>query len=538
MPETPASAPAAPFFSEQRPEQNPATPPPAFGAPAGFGSPFELTPPIQPQPFTPSSGPVSPFEGMEAPSAPPAPAPASFGQAPAAPPSFSFPPAPQTEAINPFARIEALRQAQDVAKPAPEPAAPTNVFAGVPPTAFAAPVALPQDPIFAPVPPSAAVEAGGVKFSLASALKNCAPHDLGTGPENIPPSVQFTVPQSVVNEQLGTGRLVVPIETVISGLEPEHRALLNKARPGLQIELPNNDLFHAVAAAQTPAPAPAVSPLPFAAPPKMDFAPQPDPFAAPAPAPQPDAEPEKFLPQPPAFGSAPWSGLVIGDGAGMPSNLFSTKEPAQAASPLEAQTPEPVAQQLPSSPFSTGFAEEPPKQPTVVIPANSVTGFDAFETPAPTPEPARGAGAAFVASKADNETRRLLLAVVLGSPDVADVASLVGAARKLPGVSAVFCVNNGRVIAQAGDDSAEATRFLRDAPSKLNGLSALAALTGIPEAETLHIQTGESEATFSLQGPVTLAVLHDPRRRETVLKEKITLLGREVAAMLSEHTAG
>jgi hypothetical protein len=178
----------------------------------------------------------------------------------------------------------------------------------------------------------------------------------------------------------------------------------------------------------------------------------------------------------------------------------------------------------------------PKSETTVVIPANPATGAPEFVTPAPI-LPSQGSLAATATPRGDNQTRRLLLTVLLGSPEVADAAAVVKLTRQLPGVSAALCVQDGRVVADGGDGSAEAERFLREAPVKMRMLPSLTALTGIEDTETLHIQSGEGEATFCLQGAVTFAVLHDPRRREPALKEKITLLGRELAAMMRDNPA-
>jgi hypothetical protein len=195
-----------------------------------------------------------------------------------------------------------------------------------------------------------------------------------------------------------------------------------------------------------------------------------------------------------------------------------------------------IAEQEPAPPP----AAPPAAQQPVIIPANPLTGAPEFVSPAPVlPQapPPQGSFTAAATLRGDNATRRLLLTVLLGSPEATDAAAIVKLACQLPGVSAVLCVNHGKSIAEAGDGSADAQRFLRDAPQKISGVCALASLTGIDDAETLHIRSGQVEATFCLQGPVTFAVLHDPARREPALKEKITLLGRELAAILGESSA-
>ncbi len=109
--------------------------------------------------------------------------------------------------------------------------------------------------------------------------------------------------------------------------------------------------------------------------------------------------------------------------------------------------------------------------------------------------------------------------------------------RQLPGVAAAVCLHHGKTLACEGDGTPGADRFLREASANAQLLPSLAALTGIEDSDTLHIQSGHGEATFCLHDDVVLAVLHDPEKREAMLREKITLLGRELAAIVREQVA-
>lgn len=349
-----------------------------------------------------------------------------------------------------------------------------------------------------------------VKLNLAASLKNCAAHDLGTNPENIPSWVQFTLPSHMLAGSSAGARVVVPLEAIVAGLDEPIRVLFAQARSGVQVELPS-DTVPAVVSDQAP---PSVAIAPSSSETRTDpFAPVPESTWK-------EPERESPAPQPPLWNIP----------KPIPAAPVSFDAP-QAPEPKPFFTPFAAAQNSDPLPLAASVKSEP-----VIIPANPLTGAPEFVSPAPVLPP-QGSFAAVATPRGDNATRRLLLTVLLGSSDATDAAKIVELTRQLPGVSAALCMNNGRSIAESGDDSTEARRFLQDTPSKISGLNALASLTGIEDAETLHIRSGQVEATFCLQGAVTFAVLHDPGRREPALKEKITLLGRELAAMLGESAA-
>ncbi len=449
-----------------------------------------------------------------------------------------------TTPTNPFARIQALAKAKEAAsappatftapaikespafgagflspEPPSSPAEPEPLLSkpnasifeslGLPNIGAQAPVAEAAKAIVAP----AVTEPEVIKLGLAASLKNCAAADLGTSPEHIPSWVQFSLPVDPIRGQLATGRVTVPFSTILEGIEPEVRGIFAKARPGLMVELAANEVFHALTSNTPP------SAEPVAVMPTSHFAdvatPAIDPFAS-----LPKTE-WKEAPVNKEAESRFWADLPT---AAVPSTLFTLAKPDAFSIEKNAPViPEIVPQEITIE-----------ARPDVFIPANQATGIPEFKTVAPLPP--RSATVRSEPLGSSNETRRLMLAVLLGTPDVADVGTFASLTRKLPGVSAVLCVQDDRVIATEGDESCEAERFLREAPMKMRMLPSLTALTGIEDTETLHIQSGQGEATFCMQGSIIFAVLHDPHRREPVLKEKITLLGRELAAMLRENT--
>ena len=191
-----------------------------------------------------------------------------------------------------------------------------------------------------------------------------------------------------------------------------------------------------------------------------------------------------------------------------PRSWLEPEEPRKPVSPFPAfqaeVPPAPIAptpkaaEPLPQSSSPAPFAE------SVVIPANPVTGapelisappvMPAAAKPFPspvTPKAAESSGAnnpqsairnpqSAVATPAvssgSNSTRRLLLALLLGSGESEDVGTLMRLTRQLPGVAAAVCLHHGNTLACDGDGTAGAGRFLREASANAQLLPSLAAL--------------------------------------------------------------
>lgn len=533
-------------------------------APPPYSAPAEPTPPpVAPPPVT-SFFPAPP---TSSPAAAPASAPVPFLDQPAeSPPASPFGgPTAAAAADNPFARIQAL--AKGLGQPAtasPMPSATPNsplpvegfgksvppsvseAAPGLPkPFAFDAPQAPADTPTAsAPAPESKTGNvSGNFSMSLSAALKNCAPHDLGTVPENIPAWVKFTVPMDRIQSQLAGSRVKLSLDEILAGIDPEIRRMFAAARAGLVVELDTNAVFHALSesSATTFAPAPPLAmeklePIPAPAAKPQAATAMPEPFA-----PAPEVSWKNDLPPaaPPAStGANPFWGDT--PDMGLPTSSFMLAEP------------EPVAKQV--SPFPSFHAEPEPakalapaaftppapvaKPSPAVIPANPLTGApEAHASPPMSPVKVtipRNTGSIAKDPNA-NSTRRLLLTILLGSGDAEDVNTFVHLTRQLPGVAAAVALQHGNSLASEGDGSTGADRFLREAAANAQLLPSLAALTGIEDSDTLHVQSGHGEATFCLHDDVVLAVLHNPEKREATLREKITLLGRELAAIVRER---
>lgn len=127
------------------------------------------------------------------------------------------------------------------AAPAPEPApaAPTMVATGL-----TMPLAQPQP---AAMPPAA--PAGKAKLTLATLLAGHSQDDLGFNPSMVPAWVSTSIEQSILQEQNGPSGYIVNLGTLIDGVaDIGFRNMLSGAKRDFRIQLPANEVFHALTA--------------------------------------------------------------------------------------------------------------------------------------------------------------------------------------------------------------------------------------------------------------------------------------------------
>lgn len=151
--------------------------------------------------------------------------------------------------------------------------------------------------------------------------------------------------------------------------------------------------------------------------------------------------------------------------------------------------------------------------------------------PAPV-APARQAAAAPMTGlslTAAGDDEQLMLRALLGVSDKLTRQTVLEHAAKLPGVAACAWIAGGKVMVQ-GDGSKAAQNFQQQAGDIAVSLRTLARLTGL-EAETLSITLGDRMLTFCLQQEKSLGVLHTGMEPPSGLREKVTLLSRELAQM-------
>jgi len=388
-----------------------------------------------------------------------------------------------------------------------------------------------------------------IKLSLSAILRQCSPIESGVNAELIPAWIQVSLPMEPIRTQFANGRVWVKLSDVANGLEPSFRNLLGQANPNALVELPVNDVFHALTAASaakaqaqllTDTPAPVVAPEPQAEPEIS----QPSPVVLEAVAPNPEVS-SMPLTDSPAFAAEPESFASSGgEWPSMPPHGMGSFiiEP-EGTSDFSEDTQEEVGFAHKTLAHEASAEPEPadmaPITLPVIIPANPHTGASAIVSQGPVePSPRFSATSpeyspARITGKASKQ--QLLLRALLGRSEELDPRTVVRFTGTQPGVAAVVCVHNGhKVESYTSPSEKNGDRFVEQAPMLLRHLEPLVDLTGINGTETFCIKTDERQITFSVQGPTALCVLHDPHHMEQGLAEKITLISRELAQMLKD----
>lgn len=155
--------------------------------------------------------------------------------------------------------------------------------------------------------------------------------------------------------------------------------------------------------------------------------------------------------------------------------------------------------------------------------------------PAHAAVPARTGGASSfgISPVSSGDTEQLMLRALLGVNETLTVDRVVDLISRIPGVAACACVNGTRTVAHGGPNPA-AEDFKTKAPDLARNVQALAPLIGIGEAETFSINTNDRLMTFSFHSPIALGVLHQDSDLAAGLRDKITLVGRELSRMVAK----
>jgi hypothetical protein len=225
--------------------------------------------------------------------------------------------------------------------------------------------------------------------------------------------------------------------------------------------------------------------------------------------------------------------------------LFAEKaEPAPAA-PVFSPAPEKApnsffADPVPARPAPAATVRDEGRAPSVPLGRPAVESVfqpaPAAAMPGLAPRPAASAGPAAsmpglsLSAAGDNE--QLMLRALLGVSEKLNRQMVLEHTARLPGVAACAWVKGGKVTAH-GDSSKAAQDFRQQAADIATSMRTLARLTGL-EAETLSIAVGDRLLTFCLQQDQSLGVLHTSMEPPSGLREKITLLSRELAQMTGD----
>lgn len=427
---------------------------------------------------------------------------------------------------------------------------------------------------------AAAASSETMEVSLAAVLKGQSTPDLGFDPNFIPAWITTKLPAADVREQLGSGEVVLDLGTIIDGTDSSFRSVISHGRRAFQVRIASSEIFQNMppaasqpSAPQPQAPAPAAA-SPFLAPAAQ--APEPSPFLAPSsPTPAPAFQPAPAAPAAtdwgttPAAPAAPAPFTPPANAGGFSADQLFASQPAEPA-PFVPGT----AKRASTTPLMSGFG---PATPTPADPRQikAVPSFFADPAPAapiapePEPAPAFQSAAAFQPSPVRDQVRtpsvpirppsgpllpavrpsapapaaangalgistgpdgeQMLLRALLSVSEKLSAERVVEMTSRLPGVCACALVRGLKTI-NHGDGSQAAQDFSNKAAEIANSIQTIAGLTGIA-AETLNITTGDRLITFCFQNDLTFGVLHTDREPPSGLREKITLLSRELAVM-------
>ncbi len=139
------------------------------------------------------------------------------------------------------------------------------------------------------------------------------------------------------------------------------------------------------------------------------------------------------------------------------------------------------------------------------------------------------AAASLGLNAAKHDDDQMMLRALLGTADHLTVERVVQMVASIPGV--IACANaRGVKVFSHGEASSAGQDFRNQAVEIARSMRTLASVIGI-DGETLSIATGERLITFCFQGENAFGVLHADKTAPAGLREKITLLSREVARM-------
>lgn len=128
---------------------------------------------------------------------------------------------------------------------------------------------------------------------------------------------------------------------------------------------------------------------------------------------------------------------------------------------------------------------------------------------------------------------QVMLRALLGVNEKLTVDRVVDLISRLPGIAACACVNGASAVSHGGASQA-AQDFQRQAGDLARSIQTLAPLIGIAGAETFSINTNDRLMTFSFHAPIALGVLHEKNDLAVGLRDKITLVGRQLALIVTK----
>ncbi len=519
-------APASPFQIVASSLAPPAPPAPVVESPFSLAeklpvvNPFSETPPAFPAPHS-----SSPFQLAHPVSAPPS-----------APPVGALP-------------MRVLPTRQELPPPALPPAR-----MALPPL----PTAESRSPV--PVVGAASPEAEDhVRLSLASVLRSVSMAELGFDPSNVPEVVSVSFPLSLIRPQLASGKVEVTLPEILAGVAEKFQPAFARARPSLIAVLPLSDLFHAMPSAipvAAPEPPPAAPPASFQTPFQSHATvdavriPQPPPTPVPV-LPEPQQEPaialETFYPQPPAAVVAPVilpSFITPHADLGEPHPASTLNDPPPQHLPLRGAAPQlapamqmpaplpPLLQPPPAATLPPIISDARPRwEPSLAAPP-VLKAVEETLVPLP-PLPAAPAPAPasqdFQFGYKEHPAQMALHHWLQATGEMTPQHT-VNHVGKLPGVRAAVLIS-AATMASTGESSCPHALFFDKAKLRYQSLKLMLENMDQPTEGSFTMRFDQLVTTFFLAGDICLAVLQDAANLEETLRDKLSLVTREIAAL-------
>jgi hypothetical protein len=210
--------------------------------------------------------------------------------------------------------------------------------------------------------------------------------------------------------------------------------------------------------------------------------------------------------------------------------------PAPQTSPIQPAAPVQhspfITQQQPMAPAPQTSPIQPaaPVQHSPFI--TQQQPFSAAEIPAaPAAQPRSGL---LFSHTATANPEQMLLRALFGVADSLDPERVVRLTAELPGVEACICVQNNKAITH-GSGIPAAHDFQQQAVDLARGVQSLSSVVGIDGAETFSVQSKDRLVTFSLLEGMVFGVLHSSKEPVSGLRDKITLIARELAQLMQRR---
>lgn len=353
--------------------------------------------------------------------------------------------------------------------------------------------------------PAEADQNNSLSLGVASLLSKVPPHQLGISHHQIPEHLQVDIPIAALKNQLHQGVPGMSMRQLKTFLSSSQQSLLERANPDAFIELPVNSLYHKLTQ-------PSWNSADHTSPPFIAQAEK-----TPANSPPNNLEAFPQLPELPSnLPEAPQETPSLDF---LPAPEVSQKENAPLVEQISHEVIDP-APTAPVSPLHDVFTPDPTSAtplPMIVSanPANSTLEINPVSAP----------------SRIKQD--QLIWRVLLGAKQDLDLHGILVLARQQLSLVAIAAIKDGKIISSDSDEIAEAKTYLTQTPLICEHLQSLIQLTGIQDTETFSIKHHQYMQTFSAQPNFTLAVMYTPPADEASLKEKITLIARELAHVIS-----